>query len=72
MALENVAQFFGFAVDTSGLAPAYVPGNPPTAEAILASYDPARDTALLRQQPELFEQLRSDYDFRHEPLTAKE
>ena len=72
MALENVAQFFGFDIDTSGLAPAYVPENPPSAEAILASYDPAHDTALLRQQPELFEQLRSDYDFRHEPLTSKE
>lgn len=68
MVIEATAQFFGLCYDTSGLAAPYEPGNPPTAEQILASYNPEADTAALKAAPERFEQLRASYNYRHEPL----
>lgn len=70
MALVATAQFFGLECDLTGLAAPYQPGNPPTAEQILASYDPAADTADLKAAPDRFEQLRASYNYRHEPLSS--
>lgn len=67
MALESLAQYFGLDIDTSGLAPAYKPGNPPSAQAILSSYDPRPDSDALKSAPHLFDQLRADYHYRNEP-----
>lgn len=68
MALEAVERHFGVEVDTSMLEGDYVaPAGSISAEVIVGSYDPAVDTARLREHPELFEQLRGDYDYRDEP-----
>lgn len=68
MALEAVERHFGVEVDTDNLEGDYVaPEGSISAEKIVESYDPAVDTARLREHPELFEQLRSDYDYRDEP-----
>ena len=67
MALEATARFFGLDCDLSGLTGPYEPGNPPTAEQILASYDPSADTKALKEAPQRFEQLRASYSYRHEP-----
>lgn len=68
MVLESVEQFFGITVDKSGLEGAYIlPEGKISPEIILDSYDPAVDTEALRKNPENFEKLRSDYDYRHEP-----
>lgn len=68
MLLEALQEHSGIPMDTSGLEPAYNLATAafPTAERILASYDPADDTAPLRQHPEQFEKLRHDYDYRPE------
>ncbi len=67
MALEAVERKFGVTLDKTGLEGDYVP---PTgsldAMEITRSYDPATDTARLRQTPENFEKLRGDYDYRAE------
>lgn len=68
MAIEATARFFGLEYDASGLAAPYEPGNPPTAEQILDSYDPEADSTALKAAPERFEQLRASYSYRHEPL----
>lgn len=70
MALEATSRFFGLECDTEALAAPYSAGNPPTAEQILASYNPEADTAALKAAPESFERLRATYNYRHEPLTS--
>lgn len=67
MALEAVERKFGLNLDTSGLEGSYIPPSG-TLEPrkITASYDPSVDTGHLRQTPEAFEQLRSDYAYRRE------
>ena len=66
MVLEEVEKQFGIKVDKSGLALAYT--FPPTisTEDIIASYDPAVDTAPLRDNPEAFDTLRRNYNYREE------
>ncbi len=68
MLLEALQAHSGIQMDTSGLEPAYDLATAvfPTAQRILASYDPAVDTAPLRRNPEKFEKLRHDYDYRPE------
>lgn len=68
MLLEALQAHSGIPMDTSGLEPAYDLATAvfPTAQRILASYDPAVDTAPLRRNPEKFEKLRHDYDYRPE------
>lgn len=68
MLLEALEKHSGIKMDTSGLEPAYDLGTAvlPTPERILKSYDPADDTAPLRLQPEQFETLRHDYNYRPE------
>lgn len=68
MLLEALQAHSGIQMDTSGLEPAYdlATAALPDAERILESYDPAVDTATLRRNPENFEILRHDYDYRPE------
>lgn len=66
MVLEELEKFFGFEVDKSGLAPAYISPKDLTAESIICSYDPAIDTAALRSDPAAFDTLRRNYRYREE------
>ena len=67
MVLEAIENKFGVEVDKSGLEEAWRPGRTVTAEAILESYDPFVDDRALRADPEAFDRLRADYDYRSEP-----
>lgn len=66
MVLEEVEKQFGIEVDKSGLAPAYTYPQAIKAEDIIASYDPAEDTAPLRENPDAFDTLRRNYRYREE------
>lgn len=66
MVLEELEKFFGFEVDKSGLAPAYISPKDLTAESIISSYDPNIDTAALRSDPAAFDTLRRNYNYREE------
>ena len=66
MVLEELEKFFGFEVDKSGLAPAYISPKDLTAESIISSYDPAIDTDALRSDPAAFDTLRRNYNYREE------
>lgn len=66
MVLEEIDRFFGFETDKSGLAPAYVFPERINVDAILQSYDPACDTDALRADPEAFDILRRNYNYREE------
>ncbi len=69
MVLEAVEQHFGVRVNKDGLTGQYVaPEAIASADIITSSYDPAADTAALRGNPGEFEQLRSNYNYRHEPF----
>ena len=70
MALEAVERKFGLTLDKNGLEGNYIPPSGfLDPEAIIASYDPSADTARLRENPEAFEKLRGDYDYRPEVKT---
>lgn len=66
MILEAVEDMFGVSVDKSGLAPAYTEPAGLCAKTITGSYDPAADTLALRREPENFDTLRANYDYRPE------
>ncbi len=66
MVLEELEKFFGFEVDKNGLAPAYISPKDLTVESIISSYDPAIDTAALRSDPDAFDTLRRNYNYREE------
>ena len=66
MVLESVAETFGISPDLSGLAPDYTPKESLSAQEIIDSYDPEIDTAPLRENPEQFDILRRNYNFREE------
>lgn len=66
MVLEAMERFFDFEVDKSGLSGPYIPPVKVTPEDITASYDPYKDSALLKESPHLFDILRRDYDYREE------
>lgn len=66
MAVNALTRFFGLPdVARPDAAPAGWPAAP-TIEAIMASYDPAADTAALRATPTAFETLRNTYNYRPE------
>lgn len=68
MAIENIERFLELEVDKSGLAgPHSVPAEL-TAEAIVESYNPYADTVELKANPQLFDTLRRNYDYRNETL----
>lgn len=75
MALEAVGRYFGIEMPADGLCGDYrSPGARLSASAagvITDSYDPGKDTAALRAEPEAFERLRGDYDYRHEPFICE-
>lgn len=66
MVLEAVDETFGVNTDKSGLEGPYRGVDNITAAKIIDSYDPAVDTALLRQQSGSFDRLRNEYKLRHE------
>lgn len=66
MAIEAIEETFGVSIDKSGLTPAYEGTPGLTAEKITSSYDPAGDTAMLRNAPGEFDTLRRDYKYREE------
>lgn len=68
MVLEALEDTFGLTLDKSGLAPAYSAPAHIDAGEILRSYNPADDTEPLRRNPEAFDRLRHDYNFRPEPV----
>lgn len=66
MSVEAVNDFFGIKGDTSRLETDYTPHLTLTPEEIKSSYNPFEDDSLLREQPENFEKLRHDYNYREE------
>ncbi len=68
MALEALDAFFGFNADKSGLEGRYSLPESVSAEKIIESYDPSFDTEMLRKDTARFEKLRSDYNYRDEPV----
>lgn len=66
MVLEQVEKQFGLEVDKSGLAPVYEYPESLSAKDIINSYDPAEDTRMLRENPENFDILRRNYNYREE------
>lgn len=66
MVLEAVEEKFGISVDKSGLALPYTPPSRLSPAIILESYNPAFDTESLRRNPEAFDMLRRNYNYREE------
>jgi len=66
MVLEEMEKFFGFEIDKSGLASAYVYPKKITAAEIVDSYNPVTDTEALRSDPAAFDILRRNYNYREE------
>lgn len=68
MILEAVKNKFGIPVDLSGLTGVYAPNENenPSADRILASYDPMTDTEPLKKNPDQFDTLRKNYAYREE------
>lgn len=66
MVLEAMEREFGFSVDKSGLARAYIYPDTITARQIEESYDPKVDSDALRQDPAAFDTLRRNYKYREE------
>lgn len=67
MALEAVEEVMGVEINKEGLEPPYMADPNISAERIIESYDPIYDTLALREDPEAFDRLRHDYNFRNEP-----
>ncbi len=66
MALEALGRHFGVDFPTEGLEGPYREPQRLTAEKITASYDPAADTEALKADPDAFDRLRAEYDYRPE------
>jgi erythronate-4-phosphate dehydrogenase len=79
MSVRAISRFFGLGIDLwepSGVEPPSKPvvdlsgseqtGNQVLADAILATYEIESDDRVLRENPQLFEQLRGDYPVRRE------
>lgn len=66
MVLEALREELGIETDTSGLTGAYTGTDSLHPSEIMESYDPGVETALLRKNPEKFDILRAQYDYRHE------
>lgn len=68
MVLEAVEKVFGVSVDKSGLEADYIaPDEISSPRVIMRSYNPAADTSALRDAPDAFEKLRTEYEYRREP-----
>lgn len=67
MALEALNETLGIKFDTSGLECKDPFDNKMTRERIISSYDPFIDSENLLRNPSLFESLRNNYNYRHEP-----
>ncbi len=72
MAIEAVNHIFEIGGDISGLTGNYQPPATITEKEIEASYNPFDDDRALRTNPDSFEQLRHDYQYREEPATDNE
>lgn len=68
MAIEALERHFGFEIDKSGLCGPHTTPENIDPEEILKSYNPAKDTRVLRSNPQDFEALRENYDYRSEPF----
>lgn len=68
MILEAVEREFGVEIDKTGLTGVYLPENDGriSAEGIMASYDPMTDSAPLKMNPDAFDILRKNYNYREE------
>ncbi len=66
MALEAINRLCGLHASTDGLEGPYREPAGLTAEMIMESYDPGRDTAMLKAAPETFDTLRANYHYRPE------
>ncbi len=66
MALEAYCRHYGKPLPEGTPAPAEAPDSV-TPEMLTSSYDPTADTENLRSAPDKFEQLRNNYNYRHEP-----
>ncbi|MGM9847618.1 MAG: 4-phosphoerythronate dehydrogenase [Muribaculaceae bacterium] len=64
--VEALSQHFSLGIDFPGEKPA-VPPLTVAPSALLSSYNPLSDTAMLKADPSAFESLRNNYNFRHEP-----
>lgn len=63
---EALAKHFNLNVRLTTEKPADAPGTV-TLQELLSSYNPQVDTDNLKRNPEKFETLRNEYNFRHEP-----
>ncbi|MCM1290497.1 MAG: 4-phosphoerythronate dehydrogenase [Prevotella sp.] len=71
MAVEGVCRHFSLPLpDLSDLAAPYN-GISPTAQEIEESYSPIEDSLFLYRDPEHFDRLRTEYDYRPEPKVGK-
>lgn len=68
MSLENIRDFFGIQVDLAGLECNDSKDSVISREMIENSYNPKSDSIKLKENPESFEALRNEYNYRHEPL----
>lgn len=66
MALEALGRHFGVDFPTDGLEGPYSEPEELTEAKIVASYDPAADTAPLKDDPDAFDRLRAHYHYRPE------
>lgn len=70
MSVEAVNDFFGIKGDTEGLEGRYKPHETLNNDCIMQSYNPFDDDSRLRMNPERFEQLRHDYNYREETKSS--
>ncbi len=71
MTLEAFARHFGVDVDAIPTIDAPARGaDIDSIEQVTATYNPLADTELLRTSPDQFENLRNNYNLRHEVVTA--
>jgi erythronate-4-phosphate dehydrogenase len=66
MAVEAIADFFGFTPDMSGLEGPYIHKTSLDKEKIMRDFDPYKLTERLRKAPELFDISRARYELRPE------
>lgn len=66
--IETLNREFGLDISAEGLADYDYAANLLSWEETAASYNPLADDALLRPEPERFEELRDNYALRHEAL----
>lgn len=70
MILESLEKFFNIEIDKENLEGEYHPVKNINAEIISNSYNPEIDSRILSENPEKFEEIRENYDYRHEPFLS--